>query len=33
LQTGSIHFYGHEKVGAEMARTILKPAAFSEKAD
>jgi len=31
LQTGSIHFYGHEKVGAEMARTILNRLRFPKK--
>ena len=30
-QTGSIHFYGHEKVGAEMARTILNRLRFQKK--
>jgi len=28
LNTGAIHFYGHEKVGAEMARGILKRLRF-----
>jgi poly(A) polymerase len=31
LQTGSIHFYGHEKVGAEMARTILNRLRFPKR--
>jgi poly(A) polymerase len=31
LQTGSIHFYGHEKVGAEMARKILNRLRFPKK--
>jgi poly(A) polymerase len=31
LKTGSIHFYGHEKVGAEMARTILNRLRFPKK--
>ena len=31
LQTGAIHFYGHEKVGAEMARTILNRLRFPKK--
>ena len=31
LQTGSIHFYGHEKVGAEMARVILNRLRFPKK--
>jgi poly(A) polymerase len=31
LQTGSIHFYGHEKIGAEMARTILNRLRFPKK--
>jgi poly(A) polymerase len=31
LQTGAIHFYGHEKVGAEMARAILNRLRFSKK--
>ncbi len=31
LQTGSIHFYGHEKVGAEMARAILNRLRFPKK--
>ncbi len=33
VQTGAIHFYGHEKIGAEMARANFEPAAFSQKAD
>jgi poly(A) polymerase len=31
LKTGAIHFYGHEKVGAEMARTILNRLRFPKK--
>jgi poly(A) polymerase len=31
LQTGAIHFYGHEKVGAEMARAILNRLRFPKK--
>jgi poly(A) polymerase len=31
LQTGAIHFYGHEKVGAEMARGILNRLRFPKK--
>src|ERR1700722_16382156 len=31
LQTGSIHFYGHEKIGAEMARAILSRLRFPKK--
>ena len=31
LQTGSIHFYGHEKTGAEMARVILSRLRFPKK--
>jgi putative nucleotidyltransferase with HDIG domain len=31
LQTGLIHFYGHEKVGAEMARAILNRLRFPKK--
>jgi poly(A) polymerase len=31
LQTGSIHFYGHEKVGAEMAENILRRLKFPKK--
>jgi poly(A) polymerase len=31
LQTGAIHFYGHEKVGAEMARVILNRLRFPKK--
>jgi putative nucleotidyltransferase with HDIG domain len=30
-KTGAIHFYGHEKVGAEMARTILNRLRFPKK--
>lgn len=30
-QTGSIHFYGHEKIGAEMAETILQRLKFPRK--
>ncbi len=30
-QTGSIHFYGHEKVGAEMAETLLQRLKFPRK--
>src|SRR2546426_1425690 len=30
-QTGSIHFYGHEKVGAEMARGLLRRLRFPRK--
>jgi poly(A) polymerase len=30
-QTGAIHFYGHEKVGAEMARAILNRLRFPKK--
>ena len=32
-QTGAIHFYGHEKIGAEMARENFEPAAISKKTD
>jgi putative nucleotidyltransferase with HDIG domain len=31
LQTGAIHFYGHEKIGAEMARMILNRLRFPKK--
>jgi poly(A) polymerase len=31
LQTGSIHFYGHEKIGAEMAEKILRRLRFPKK--
>ena len=31
VQTGSIHFYGHERVGAEMAREILERLKFPRK--
>src|SRR5271170_7155091 len=31
LRTGAIHFYGHEKVGAEMARAILNRLRFPKK--
>jgi poly(A) polymerase len=31
FQTGSIHFYGHEKIGAEMARAILNRLRFPKK--
>jgi len=31
LQTGAIHFYGHEKIGAEMARTILNRLRFPKR--
>jgi poly(A) polymerase len=31
LQTGAIHFYGHEKIGAEMARDILNRLRFPKK--
>jgi len=31
LQTGSIHFYGHEKIGAEMTRAILNRLRFPKK--
>jgi poly(A) polymerase len=31
LQTSSIHFYGHEKIGAEMTRTILNRLRFPKK--
>ena len=31
LATGSIHFYGHEKVGADMAREILERLRFPRK--
>jgi poly(A) polymerase len=31
LQTGAIHFYGHEKIGAEMARAILNRLRFPKK--
>jgi putative nucleotidyltransferase with HDIG domain len=31
LQPGSIHFYGHEKIGAEMARGILNRLRFPKK--
>src|SRR5476649_975901 len=31
LKTGAIHFYGHEKVGAEMARAILNRLRFPKK--
>jgi poly(A) polymerase len=30
-QTGSIHFYGHEKLGAEMAETLLQRLKFPRK--
>jgi poly(A) polymerase len=30
-ETGAIHFYGHEKVGAEMARAILSRLRFPKK--
>jgi poly(A) polymerase len=30
-RTGAIHFYGHEKVGAEMARNILSRLRFPKK--
>jgi len=30
-ETGSIHFYGHEKIGAEMAETILQRLRFPKK--
>jgi putative nucleotidyltransferase with HDIG domain len=30
-ETGAIHFYGHEKVGAEMARAILNRLRFPKK--
>jgi poly(A) polymerase len=30
-KTGAIHFYGHEKIGAEMARTILNRLRFPKK--
>ena len=30
-KTGAIHFYGHEKVGAEMARAILNRLRFPKK--
>jgi poly(A) polymerase len=30
-QTGAIHFYGHEKVGAEMAQTILQRLRFPKR--
>ncbi len=30
-ETGSIHFYGHEKIGAEMARNILERLRFPRK--
>ena len=30
-ETGNIHFYGHEKVGAEMAQTILQRLRFPKK--
>ena len=30
-RTGAIHFYGHEKIGAEMARTILNRLRFPKK--
>jgi poly(A) polymerase len=30
-ETGGIHFYGHERVGAEMARTILERLRFPRK--
>jgi poly(A) polymerase len=30
-KTGAIHFYGHEKIGAEMARAILKRLRFPKK--
>ena len=31
LQTGSIHFYGHEKIGADMAEKILERLRFPRK--
>jgi poly(A) polymerase len=31
LQTGAIHFYGHEKIGAEMAEQILRRLRFPKK--
>jgi poly(A) polymerase len=31
VKTGAIHFYGHEKVGAEMARAILNRLRFAKK--
>jgi tRNA nucleotidyltransferase/poly(A) polymerase len=31
LRTGAIHFYGHEKIGAEMAREILNRLRFPRK--
>jgi len=31
LKTGAIHFYGHEKIGAEMARAILSRLRFPKK--
>jgi len=31
LKTGSIHFYGHEKIGADMARVILNRLRFPKK--
>ncbi|MGH7952037.1 MAG: CCA tRNA nucleotidyltransferase [Limisphaerales bacterium] len=31
LKTGAIHFYGHEKIGAEMARQILHRLRFPKK--
>lgn len=31
MQTGAIHFYGHEKIGAEMARGILNRLRFPRK--
>jgi poly(A) polymerase len=31
LQAGAIHFYGHEKIGAEMARAILNRLRFPKK--
>jgi poly(A) polymerase len=31
LKTGAIHFYGHEKIGAEMARAILNRLRFPKK--
>ena len=30
-QTGQIHFYGHERVGAEMAEELLRRLKFSRK--
>jgi poly(A) polymerase len=31
LQTGAIHFYGHEKIGADMARAVLNRLRFPKK--